>query len=72
MYIHVKILASRSKEEIKKISADHYEICVKEPAKNNLANKRLIEIIKNLNPGAVVRIINGHHSPSKLVSVDND
>jgi len=57
-------------EEVKKISDDHYEISVKEPALRNMANERILEIIKNMYPGVLVRIINGHHSPSKLISVD--
>jgi uncharacterized protein YggU (UPF0235/DUF167 family) len=36
----------------------------------NLANKRILAIIKATYPGMQVRITNGHHSPSKLLSVD--
>ncbi len=72
MYIHVKAYPGQKKEEIKKISSDHFEIRVKEAAKGNSANRRIVEIVKGLHPGAAVRIINGHHSPSKLLSVDLD
>jgi uncharacterized protein YggU (UPF0235/DUF167 family) len=45
---------------------------VREKAKQNMANKRILEIVAReykINP-AQVRIISGHHSPSKLLSVD--
>jgi uncharacterized protein YggU (UPF0235/DUF167 family) len=57
-------------EEVKKISDDHYEISVKEPAERNLANKRIVEIVREIYHGAQARIINGYHSPSKLISID--
>jgi len=72
MYIHVKARTGMKEEKTERISADHYEISVKEPAERNLANKRILEIVRRMHPGAQVRIINGHHSPSKLVSIDTD
>lgn len=72
MYIHIKAKTEATKEEVVKISADHYEISVREPAKRNLANRRILTIISGLFPGKLVRIINGHHSSGKLVSVEDD
>lgn len=72
MYIHVKTYAGQRKEEVKRLNEDHLEVRVREPAQNNLANGRVIEIIKNLYPGALARLINGHQSPSKLFSVDGN
>ena len=70
MYIHVKAKTGARKEEVNKISADHFEVTVKEPAEMNLANKRILAIIKAVYPGMQVKIVNGHHSPSKLLSVE--
>lgn len=72
MYIHVKAQVGANKESVENISADHYEISVKEPAKQNLANKRIIEIIQKLYPDSLVRIVNGHHSRSKLLSIEGN
>lgn len=69
MYIHVKARPGSKREEVKKASADHYEISVKEPAERNLANGRILEIVCNLFPGRTVRLMNGHNSPSKLFSI---
>ena len=70
MYIKVKIKPDSRKEIIEKISKDHYNISVKEKAKNNRANDRLIEIMKKEYPDTIIRIISGHHSPSKILSIE--
>lgn len=70
MYIKVKILAGAKKEVVKKISNDHFDISVKEKAENNNANRRLLEIMHNEYPNSAIRIISGHHSPSKILSID--
>lgn len=72
MYIRAKVSPSAKKEIFKKINEDHFEISVKEKASNNLANNRVIELFSihyNL-PKGKIRIVNGHHSPTKLLVVD--
>ena len=61
-------------EEVIEKTKDHFEISVKEKAKNNMANKRVVELMaqyfkitKNK-----VRIINGHHHPHKLLIVEKE
>ncbi len=82
MYIKIKVITEAKKEKIIKKSEDHFEISVKEPAERNLANKRVLELVKNYfkaqpnkkKVGQVyngnVRIVSGHHSPSKIISLD--
>ncbi len=72
MYIKVNVLVSSKKEKIEKIGDNRYLINVKEPAERNLANKRICEIIASLYYVNFkdVRIVNGHHSPSKMLSVN--
>lgn len=71
MYIKVKVLPKSKKEEIVKKNKDSFVISVKEPAERNLANKRVCQIIAgyfNINEGKV-RIVNGHHSSGKILSI---
>lgn len=71
MFIKVKVATSAKHESVKKISEDHYNISVKEPAERNLANKRICEIIAAelmINKGSV-HIIKGHKSSSKILSI---
>ncbi len=72
MYIKVNVIAGAKKEIFKQKSKDHFDISVKEKAERNMANARVIELVaeyfkvtKNK-----VRIINGHHHPSKLISLE--
>ncbi|MDO8624350.1 MAG: DUF167 family protein [bacterium] len=71
MYIKASVHAGAKKEMFEKVSEDHFNISVKEPAKQNLANRRVCELVARhfKIPVAKVRIVNGHHSPSKLLSV---
>jgi len=72
MYIKVRVYPKSKKEEFKKVSENKFEIRVKQKAERNLANSRIIEILAehfSVNPKKV-KIINGHHSPSKMLSID--
>ena len=72
MYIKVKVLAGAKKEEIEKKKDNSFVISVKEPAERNLANTRIKEIIAviyAINTKSV-RIISGHQSPNKILSVN--
>jgi uncharacterized protein YggU (UPF0235/DUF167 family) len=71
-YIHAKVTASAGKESWKKKSVDHFEISVKEKAERNMANSRVLELVAShfKVPINKVRIVNGHHHPSKLLVID--
>lgn len=58
------------KELLERVSDDHYDVSVKEKAENNRANDRLLEIMRNQFPNSIIRIISGHHSPSKILSIE--
>ncbi len=72
MYIKVRVTPEAKKEHLKQEGKDHFKISVKEPAKQNLANRRVVELIAAhfvLAPG-LVRIVSGHHSASKILWVE--
>ena len=72
MFIKVKVTTNAKKEKIIKKSEDHFDISVKEPAERNLANKRVIKLVRDYFKvyNREVRIVSGHHSPSKIISLD--
>ena len=70
MYIKVRVKPASRTESVVKQSDDHYVISVKEKAERNLASTRVLDILKGMFPGQLVRIIHGHQGPSKLVAVD--
>lgn len=72
MYIHARVLAGAKREEVTEKTPDHFVVHVREPAERNLANRKVVELLAThfgLSSGKV-RIISGHHSPSKLLSID--
>ena len=72
MYIKVKVITGAKKEKIFKKSKDHFDISVKEPAERNVANKRIVELVREYFKvyNGDIRIVSGHHSPSKIISLD--
>ncbi len=71
MLIKVKVITESTKEKIVKKSADSFVISVKEPAERNMANKKVLELVrKYFNVYNKVRIVNGHHSQSKIISLE--
>ena len=73
LYIHAKVIAGAKRESLKAKSADHFDISVREKAERNMANTRVLELVaKHFKvPTNKIRIINGHHHPSKLIAIED-
>lgn len=69
MYIKVRVKTGQSAEKVVVQSSTHFIVSLKEKPERNLANKRIIEIFQERYKTKNVRIINGAHQPSKLLSV---
>ncbi|MCR4281336.1 MAG: DUF167 family protein [Candidatus Kaiserbacteria bacterium] len=71
MYIKVRVKTGQKKESVAEGAKGSFAISVKEKAERNSANTRVIKVIaeKLGIPVKKIRIISGHHSPSKLLSV---
>jgi uncharacterized protein YggU (UPF0235/DUF167 family) len=72
MYIKVRVVAGAKKESITKKNTTTYQISVREKAEGNRANTRIREVFASEYsiPIARVRIVSGHHSSSKILSID--
>lgn len=72
-YIHVAVIVGAKKESFVQKSADHFKVSVKEKAERNMANTRVLELVAEhfKIPVNKIRIINGHHHPSKLLAVED-
>lgn len=70
MYLKIKVVAGAREEKVEQIKSDEYRIWVKVPAENNAANTRILKIIRVMYPERSVRVISGHHSPSKIISIN--
>ena len=72
MYIHIRAKTEARKEQVERISPDHFVMSVKEKPERNMANARILELMHEFFPKSSIRMISGHHSPSKIVSVEHD
>lgn len=70
LLIKVKAAPSSKKEEFVEISGNSFKIKVREPAERNLANERIIDLLRErFGSKADIRIIKGSRSSSKIISV---
>ncbi len=71
MLIHVKVKAGSNKDEVVKKNDASYIVHTKEEAKDNMANYAMLTLMSETLsvPVSVLRIITGHHSPSKIIEV---
>ncbi|MBI2476144.1 MAG: DUF167 domain-containing protein [Candidatus Taylorbacteria bacterium] len=72
MYIKVEVIAGAGKESIEELSPTSFFVSVREEARNNQANRRVLELIRHAfgTEGVRVKIVSGHHSPRKIISVE--
>lgn len=72
-YIHLKVTTGAKKESWRKKSEDHFLVSVKEKAERNMANVRVLELVAEHFAVSInkVRIVNGHHHPSKLLIIED-
>ena len=69
MYLKIKVITDAKAQRIEKQSEDLWRVWVKLPAENNLANNKILELVGDAYPNQMIRIVSGHHSPSKIVSI---
>lgn len=69
MYLKLKVVPDSRQEKIEQLKDDEYRVWVKAPAENNRANERVLEMMREMFPDKRIRLISGHTSPSKIVSV---
>lgn len=72
MYIKVEVNAGAKTEVIRKTGDDSFDISVREKAERNQANRRVLELIRQQFSGkrVIAKIVSGHHSPSKIISIE--
>lgn len=68
MKIKIKLHPNSSKEEIKKISGENFEVWIKEKPIDNKANIELIKLLKKYF-GKQVKIKSGFTSRNKIIEI---
>lgn len=71
MYVRVKVTPSARKERVHARTETEFEMQVREPASRNLANMRVRELLADIYriPVSSVRMVTGHHSPTKVFDI---
>jgi uncharacterized protein YggU (UPF0235/DUF167 family) len=71
MYVKMRATPDAKKEKVTKHADGEFSIEVREPAARNCANTRIREIVATLHdvPLGKVRMVSGHRSPSKIMSI---
>ncbi|MFA6340807.1 MAG: DUF167 family protein [Candidatus Paceibacterota bacterium] len=71
-YIRVKVIAGAKKDSIMKKTKDSFDVSVREPKERGLANKKVVELVRrHTKAKGIVRIVSGHHSTSKIISLED-
>ncbi len=70
MYIKLRVITEAKEEKVEELSSDSLRVWVKEKAEQNRANKRVLELVKTYYKATRITLVNGHHSPSKIVSLE--
>lgn len=72
MYVKAKVTPGAKVEKVERKADDLFVLAVREPAERNLANRRVAEIIARefKVPVGKARIVSGHRSGSKILSVE--
>lgn len=71
MYIRVHVAAGAKKEIVQKKDDTTFLISIREKAERGMANERMLTLIRREFPeSGKISIINGHHSPVKLLSIE--
>lgn len=72
MYIRVRVIPGSKKETVTRKGEAEFEMTVREPAQQNFANKRIIQILAGefKTSPRQVRLVSGHRSGSKLFNIE--
>lgn len=71
MHIKVKVFPSTKEELIKELAPDQFEMYIREPPKDGMANKRVQQILQNYFPNKRIRLVSGHLSRSKVFEIND-
>lgn len=71
MLIHVKVHADSKEDVVIQKTDTSYDVYVREPAEQNRANSRMLDLmsLQFIIPRTRIKIVTGHHSPSKIIEI---
>ncbi len=72
MHIKVKVYPDQTKEKVIRNDDGSYDLYIREPAREGMANRRVLSILsEQINPKPKrIKIVSGHISPAKIIEVE--
>lgn len=71
MYVKIQVIPESREERVTEETPDRLVVSAREKAERGLANRRLLHMLSaHFGTGKRIRIISGHHSSHKIISVD--
>lgn len=71
MYVKIQVIPESRHERVTKEAEDRLVVAVREKAERGAANRRVVQLLAAyFGVGTRIRLVGGHHSPHKIVSVD--
>ena len=67
--VSVFVFAAAKKEKLRDLGNNKFEIFVKEPARKNMANRRVLQLLKEHFGAQEAQILTGHKSPKKKIQL---
>ena len=71
-HLKVKVYTDQAEEKIVENTDNSYDLYIREPAKEGMANRRVLAILMDkVNPKPKrLKIVSGHISPAKIIEVE--
>jgi len=71
MYVKITALTGQKQEFLREENNGRFVVSVKEKPEQNMANRKILEIIASYFkvPVSKVKIVSGHHKPSKIFDI---
>ena len=71
MYIDIRVVTRQKKEAVFERKPGYFDISVREKPEQNMVNRRILELVAQYFsiPVSSVRIVSGHHKPSKIFDI---
>lgn len=67
--IKIHVFPESKAEKVTKKDQNTLILHIREPAEDNKANERVMEIARSLYPKSRIRFVSGHHSQHKIIEV---
>ncbi len=70
MFIRIEVIPESRNDSVVAEETDRFVVAVRAKAEQGQANRRVLELLRQQFRGKRIRLVSGHHSSHKIVSVE--